>query len=86
MVDRNSWGCCNDLQIENKNVISNSSIQKAKVLVEEVECKLELLCKESRVNIISKLWTNKYWTAENLFNCLDLLVDDLSVFTKIINA
>ena len=59
---------------------------KAKALVEEVERKLELPCKGSRGNIISKLWANKYWTVENFFNCLDLLVDDLSVFKRIINA
>ena len=59
---------------------------KAKALIEEVERKLELLCKVSRGNFISKLWTNKYWTAEKFFNCLDFVVDDLSVFTKIINA
>ena len=85
MVDRSSCSCCNDLQIEKKCHIKFFH-SKAKALAEEVERKLEPLCKGSRGNIILKLWTNKYWTAENLFNCLHLLVDDLSVFTKIINA
>ena len=59
---------------------------KAKTLAEEVESKLEPRCKGSRGNIISKLWTNKCWTGENFFTCFGLLADDLSVFTKLINA
>ena len=85
MVERNSCSCCNNLQIEKICHIKFFHL-KAKALVEEAECKLEPLCKGSRGNIVLKLWTNKYWTAENFFNCPDLLVDDLSVFTKIINA
>ena len=59
---------------------------KSKTLVEEVESKLEPRCKGSRGNIISKLWTNKYQTGENIFICLGFLADDLSVFIKLINA
>ena len=54
MVDRSSWSCCNDVEIEKKKSHIKFFYSKAKVLVEEVERKLELLCKGSRGNI-SKL-------------------------------
>ena len=54
MVDRSSCSCRNDLQIEKKCHIKFFHL-KAKALVEEAERKLELLCKRSRGNIISKL-------------------------------